>query len=410
MEVGGEFKFSGNGYFQFHADHTLELPGGIFKLSGEGQSYRFIELLAGAHLDVDDNKLELRSGKIVYNYGTSLMAGTNGEVIFSGTRHIGENAIGLEAQAVDRLTITNAEFQDLEIGVELRDFTAPSISLHGIILNSTFTDNVVGVQVYDTEKLFINSSTFTGGDNALIATAVNSLHLNGCSVLGYSNPVGAIYLEEVPEFDVANTAISNNLIGVYAPANTSLGTTNRVNMILRRGTTVANNSQYGIYLEKGGTDANGLDYGLIILDCAKLLDNQVGIAGTGVLLQIDAIENSGTNNPAFIRANTFRNLPNGLLFEICYVDRIDITEVTAQGNFWDHPTISSTIQSLHKLQNSSISSCATHIPNIQVDVSNFTTQLPTTCPSPPPGGGTTGGGVPTGKDCVDLPPSTGTTK
>ena len=81
------------------------------------------------------------------------------------------------------------------------------------------------------------------------------------------------------------------------------------------------------------------DYGMVTMDCAKLINNQVGIQGTDVLLNLDACFNSGQYDNcdnSSVRPNIFiNNSSANQLFQICYEDRTDIEEIQARGNYWD---------------------------------------------------------------------------
>ncbi len=70
-----------------------------------------------------------------------------------------------------------------------------------------------------------------------------------------------------------------------------------------------------------------------------LENNHVGIKGTDILLQIDALDNCGDCEPGSERhrPNTFIKPYGGLFFDICLINRsgsYDNDKVPARGNFW----------------------------------------------------------------------------
>lgn len=405
LQLDGQIDFSGNGYFHFFPSHDL-LSSSEFTLVGMGQEFRFIELENYTRLMFGATDLELRSGRIVYGIQAKIEQTPGASLRLANTRHDGADAaIGVSASGLSSLTVTSCIFNELSYGLELYDLVPSSTIVNSLISNSRFMDCETAVQVDEADQIFIQGSTFAGGTHALLLNRVRSARLSNSEITGFVNPHsgsepvwGAVYLSDVPEFVVSGGNIHNNDIGIYAPAmNLINGGLNQSNVILRAQATVSDNTEYGIFMEKGGTDANGLDYGLVLMDCANLLDNSTGIGGVDVLLQIDAIENSGTPNPQYWRSNSFRRAPNGLLFDICYRDRDDVLEVTAQGNYWFDADIESNIFSQHRLQNAELGSgCAGHYPNILLDVSNFVIQQPSGCPVGPPLGED---GYPTDKDC-----------
>ena len=101
------------------------------------------------------------------------------------------------------------------------------------------------------------------------------------------------------------------------------------NVFLNRGTRVIGNG-IGVHMVKGGISGTEEDYGLVHVDCARFIDNGTAIQGKDVLLEIDAIENCLGCLPQESRPNQFEG---DKLFRICYEDR-DITEISAQQNYW----------------------------------------------------------------------------
>jgi hypothetical protein len=384
LQIDDEFNFSGNGYFHFFPTHELILLGDQFSLEGIAQDSRFLELEYGTTLNFGAVDLELRNGRIVYGGQTMIEQSQGASLRLANTRHDGvASAVGISAQGLTNLLVTSAQFNNLETGLELFDLDSPATSVNSLVSNCTFRNCNTGLFVSEGEQLFIQHSVFQEGTYAMLFNRVLSIRSSNNEVSEYLNPQpngpiewGAIVLSDVPEFVSSGDDIHDNDIGIFAPATNYVdGDLNQTNIILRAQSTVRNHAQYGVYLAQGGTDENGLDYGLVLMDCANLLDNAVGIAGTDVLLQIDAIENSGSSNSQYWRSNSFRRPIGGSLFNICYEDRSDITEVSAQGNYWFDPNITSTIQSQHLLQNANIGQgCVGYYPNMPVDVSNFVAQ------------------------------------
>lgn len=414
LEIQGEFNFTGNGYFQFHKEHKLSLTGGLFRLKGMGKDFRFIELLSQVQLNIAGNQLSLEDGKVVYNAYSSMRVGTNGQAILKNlwlnADEIDNGSVGLLFEGGSRLSVTSSDFAGLTIGLEVYDFSAPVVFAYGLVTGSSFSDCITGIQAGNSDILHISQCVFSPGSAgiyAMIFDLVGSIRLNHSKVIGYSDPDpsfetlpdwGAILLMDVPEFVVNGGEIGNNDVGIYSPDYVG-GVLNRANVFLRNQATVSNNG-YGILMKKGGIDLNGVDYGMVMMDCARLINNTLGVKGEDVLLRIDAIENSGTSNPVYLRSNYFQNGPGGYLFDICYQQRNDIFSVDAKGNYWGthNGNIGQNISSLHRLRNSSIpgAGCASHFPNVTLNPAFNVVNEPTSCPSLPPA---IGGGISAGEYC-----------
>ena len=131
--------------------------------------------------------------------------------------------------------------------------------------------------------------------------------------------------------------IENCAKGVFSPieSHSNLVFTNEV---------VLQNNTVGVHVQHGFRDIIGNTqqyFGMVMLDCVRMFDNQVGIFGTNILLQIDALSNSGTTNPAYVRANYFRRIagnPTGLnrLFHVCYESAYAPSVIYARGNYWEN--------------------------------------------------------------------------
>ncbi|MFT5764702.1 MAG: hypothetical protein ACI8X3_002133 [Saprospiraceae bacterium] len=114
-----------------------------------------------------------------------------------------------------------------------------------------------------------------------------------------------------------------------------------------------NNNNIGIHIEKGGTLNGGADfYGMVLMDCAELFNNTVGVLGVDITLQIDTFINAGTEDVLLIRPNKFHGIivEGGSYFDICYVDLLPYIgdKIPATGNYWGGATNSSEVfNSIH---------------------------------------------------------------
>ncbi|HMQ50230.1 MAG TPA: hypothetical protein PKA70_22375 [Saprospiraceae bacterium] len=405
LVIGGEFDFEGNGYFDFYPDHTLTLESGLFSLEGGGYGYRFIKLQAGTTLQIGGSRIQLYDGRVEYEYQSEIRVGSSGEAVFSGMELVDlsdGDATGLYLQGAALLRVVSSGFYDFNYAIEGYEVFTSNLSVDFMVSQTQFINNINSIWIDGGSTLRVEQCDLLAGAQGSFALFLRNLagaRLSGSYVSGYDAPAGmleswgAIHLADVPEFIVTGGVILNNEVGIYCPV------PHRTNVFLRGGVSVQNN-YYGIHIEAGGIGANNVDHGLVMMDCAKLLNNQVGIKGQDILLQIDAIENSGTNDPTYLRANHFQNgsaSSAAQLFQICYVQRNDITTVSAQGNYWgtDNANPTQVDYILQKAQNG----CGGSFSDISLNTGNQVANAPSGCPAfPPDGPGTPV--VPLEKECV----------
>ena len=351
LVINGDFKFNGQGYFQFDKGNILTLNSD-FKLTGSGKNKRFIKLNPNAQLNIEDTRFRLSQGLVEYASGSSIYVGEGGEIDFihltlSSSSGGGNNTIGIDAEHPKRIELLDVDILNLNTGIEVfynNDYTSSnSLPKFGLNLCS-FEGCEIGVLGLkeiggnDAITLDISSCRFDGqvdGQVGLWIDGFSNLEIRSSSFQDYIGSNKAIKAMNIPTLKLSNCRVKDNHIGIHIPESINSG--NLSNVFLLNGTEIENND-IGIFIEKGGVSDSYIDYGMVTLDCAKLINNQVGIEGTDVLLNIDACFNSGQFSDcdnSMVRPNVFINdSPSGNLFQICYEDRADIEEVLARGNYW----------------------------------------------------------------------------
>ncbi len=106
---------------------------------------------------------------------------------------------------------------------------------------------------------------------------------------------------------------------------------NGQNIFLRNQSTLFDN-YYGIYMRGDETS------GMVEMVCSNLIDNQVGIKGIDILLNIDAVLHAMSGD-GIIRPNKFINDENSpasskRFFDICYQKKNIQNAIPANGNYW----------------------------------------------------------------------------
>ncbi|MFN0174269.1 MAG: right-handed parallel beta-helix repeat-containing protein [Saprospiraceae bacterium] len=286
--------------------------------------------------------------------GTGVFA-QNGNVRMYNV-NIGGNAdIGLSVDGGHFLHVKNTDFNGCSIGMEVRNHSGIAAGFPRIE-DSRFSNCWHGFDMYGGRYLNILNSDFSecSGQAIWLQDISNYVGFTNSTVTGMGgfsdvspgSPIAdllldghsdGIRLHNVPRFRMSGGSISRCSTGIFVPA------FSRSNIILTNKAIIENN-QIGVHVQSGfrlmnsGTVSN---FGMVMMDCARLLDNYLGIAGINVLLQIDAFANSGTKNPAFVRSNHFRITTDGnfarKLFFVCYdgTQYIPAT-ISATGNFWEN--------------------------------------------------------------------------
>ena len=349
--INGESKLNGNGFFQFDEGNILTLNAD-FLLNGKGKSNRFIRLNQNATLDIGDNRIRLAHGLVEYRNGSSIRIEEDGivdlvHVSLNGLSSTAINNIGIESEHPQSMNLLDVDISNLSTGIEVaynnnstQPFLTPSFDIN-LCKFENCKVGVLGANEWDENtalELNISSSLFDGQENGQVGLWVigfPSIEIQSSTFQNFKEESKGIQAENIHALKLSNTSVRDNNIGIYIPEGGNV--LNQSNVFLFKGSEVKNNST-GILIEKGGISDSDNDFGMVTMDCAKLIDNQVGIQGTDVLLNIDACFNDGqfgTCDNSLVRPNVFINsLPTGQLFRICYEDRADIQEIQARGNYW----------------------------------------------------------------------------
>ena len=365
LEINGQFKFPGSGYFQFDDTHTLSLNSD-FHLTGNGS--RFIQLNEGAILKIGSRDLNLEDGVIKYGDGASIEIGSNANVsarwvTFSGINQ-GSGSVAINADGPSKLDFFSCNFENLFVGIY-----AANGQLNQIYRNlfCNYDNCSVGVWTTDHPKFEFQATNFQGGNqsasavkaenadfigfsggliqdynvpginsSAIELTNVIKANLSGVDLI--NNHIG-VQIDDVPEFRLWGVEIRNSeAFGIYAPQDHFGNNANQSNVFLHSGSILEENT-IGIQVDKGGQLIDGSFYGKVSMNCSKLIHNDIGIQGQDVLLEIDAFDHCDCESIIYANPNTFikNSIPQDyeLFFNICYVELpISSSQISARANYW----------------------------------------------------------------------------
>ena len=374
LTVNGDFFFSGSGYFQFEKDHELELNAGHFTLHGQGD--RFIQINEDAQLNIK-GRLELRDGEVEYEDDAMINILEESEVyarsvVFRGIGEYG-HATAIHGIDVNFMDFLFCDFENLFAAVGA--FGAANDDSFVRSFFGEFNNCYEGFWVEDVPELFLMKNDFLGNGNSTSAIKVSNadvITVSSSIITGYNSSYelfGALTLSDIPVVNIYSTNIDDNRLGaildnvetftvsggsisrsafdtnpggplftgIYVPSAQTYGQ-NVTNIVLKKGATIEN-WQRGIIVDRGGT-SNGEIYGQVTMDCAKLINNTVGIRGQDVILHIDALDHCDCDDQIqYANPNTFYAGGNpatgNVLFDICYQEFGDISAVSARGNYWE---------------------------------------------------------------------------
>jgi pimeloyl-ACP methyl ester carboxylesterase len=316
IQVMGDFDLTGNGYFWFNHGLYRDFRPEI-RYYGHSKTCRLFFFEAGSKISPSQpvrlENLEVVGENISGFHLTNNRIFTN-NVTFTG---LSADAQLLFVQGNSHFSLNKSDFAGLYAGVEARNINNATACF---VEDCSFSNCYNGVLMHTGRSLVCNRSEFSCAEAALDLTNITSVvNVNRCNI------AGSIYgakLEHVMRYTMSGGSVSNTDYGIYTPAESRTSVISLINQA------TIQNSIYGIYVENGGPAPSGggtQNFGLVRLDCARILDNTIGIAGTDVLLQMDG---GSVTRPNHFRAGADK------IFDICYEDyTVDI--IYARGNFWE---------------------------------------------------------------------------
>lgn len=372
MVINGDFTFSGSGYFQFDNGNTFTLNAD-FNLTGQNTNHRFIHLNSGATLNVNSHAINLERGTVTYNSGSKIYV-NDGASISTNRNKFKNNSSSSNLTDATAIYLKNPErayffftyFENLSTAVEMEG--SPDTEFLKFFY-CFFNNNITGFFGGETPALNFQSCTFDALDEGGIAAAIYNIpdvNLSGVTIKNYNSP-GAIglWLYEVEDAYVSGSRFYDNTrsvslffvpsyhmnggvieftteffnpngsVGIHAPYEAQ----NNSNVKLTNNAQIKE-QEVGIKIDKGGIfDGTNSVYGKVTMDCAKLINNETGIQGTDVTLDIDAFVHCNCTDLSQAKPNSFiKSAWHGGIddhFEICYQDiTVPGNQISAQANYW----------------------------------------------------------------------------
>lgn len=348
LVIEGEFEWQGSGFMHILPNMNMELVADAdFKLDGYGKGIRFLKI-AGTTLRIPKNQCRLLNGKVEYVGNGSIALETEASARFYKTVFEGnENATAVSAIKSRYVFANQCDFLDFKTAI------------HGELISETFLGSEV--QVFDC--LFQNCRTSIFGEE------FSNVRVNNSSIVQTDilNTAVGIHLTNVDNSYLTNSSILNTHRGVQlwgasdfvmhggiidggsliqgrvginvndsyheGQANTTVDLT---------GQATISHHYFGIFIlpDSEMTSSNFIPP-LVTLDCARIIDNAIGIRGQDFLLNMDAASETASNHLA---VNTSFGSYSKLI-EICY-HNLNVIEIAATNNYWEGNNINRKIYNL----------------------------------------------------------------
>ncbi len=331
LQIEGDIIFSGNGFFDFYGGHQISITSNTFELTGHAPNYRLFRV-NDTILNLTQNHLKFNDFKIELVDAGSVHAGNNKNVMmdainFSGIDH---TSTGLFVDGHRRIHVQDCRFEDLYDGLAIHSNNGVFPGHHTIIDRTDFISNSTGVIINEMDQAYVRHCNFEGNEESVLIGDLNQMYFLNSDFSTNTKGIVVWGDEQAQRIVVDNSIFFQNDYGLFSEGE------GKFNLILRNGTTLEENT-VGVQMLGGGLDPNALDYGILIMDCAKLINNDTAVIGTDIVLMIDAYTNSHTDDPDFVRRNHFEcDTSTQKLFDICYElrDYDDMIPIPARGNYW----------------------------------------------------------------------------
>ncbi|MEL6865660.1 MAG: T9SS type A sorting domain-containing protein, partial [Bacteroidota bacterium] len=322
LAIQDKFDFPGYGYFQFDNTHELYLENDFY-LYGRGKSHRFIRLNDNAELNFGSKLAWLENGRVEYGQYTKMVSEAGGTVKLYSVELLGNgDATGIYSNGGSRVQLQDTDLISFFRGVGMEN-SSSSVNLIGI--NSYFFNCFNGVDMANCRRADLVDCTFEAGDQGsygMFLENVEEVNVRQTNMSGYDGPGAGLFEAAILSYNVNLLTVEggtfeHNNCGIYCPLD---GT---VNVHLHSQATLREN-RVGVLIDNSGW---------VKMDCARLIDNQeAGIGGNDIQLEIDACINSGDPTCGNIRSNHFE-VSSGYHIDVCYLQSAP-SNVLARGNYW----------------------------------------------------------------------------
>jgi hypothetical protein len=327
IEVGPNavFNTTGTGTIKVDANNEGKIvinSGGSIDLLGSSQTVEKLSIFSNGKLTIDANN----------NYVTFTLCKIN---TYSNSRFIINNPsfaefmlVNMEGHGTAPYTTNGIEvngghfsgqmnFTNYANAVVIKNVSSPGYSG---ISHGTFTNCSRGLYVENVNNAFFDDCVFSSSTNAVYAK-------NGKLTLAnnnISNCSKAIQIENVPDCFVSGGSYTNNQIAIDA-INSAL--------FINGGAQIEDNIT-GINIIGSHSKYSMVTVGQD--DCGWIRNNETGILGTDVILNIDAYINKASQLDGIIKHNRFDG--NSQIFKITYSFPAPVARINAKGNYWGNTT------------------------------------------------------------------------
>ncbi|MBP7400374.1 MAG: hypothetical protein KA954_12355, partial [Chitinophagales bacterium] len=330
-----DFTFTGTGYLAYYEDGIFDLgTDSRFYLKGSGTTDMKCWLQTDADLYISTRDVWLEDCKIVYN-NNSLMrnayANFYAENVLFNTG--GSTAInGISAYDTESFYITQGTFDGFATPVKLENISVCPEDVNVEIRQTTiknYTQN--GIQAEDVHRMYLYANSIEGNANATTGLWLENViecRVEAGNIKNHTYQPG-VFLYNTRYFILDGATIKSNYRGIESY---------RSNIYLRNQATIKLNTTEGIFALSAISDLVDPDIlcKIVVGDigCGWIIQNETGILGEDILLDIDAITHA-INEGDTAQPNRFDG--NTRAIEVCY-EYFNNTYISdtlmARGNYW----------------------------------------------------------------------------
>lgn len=350
LEVNGNFTFQGRGHFDFHNDYGLRLgdQADAFRINAPLINRRSIRLSGNTRLHIPEGKgIDLNFGGVEYALDNHLVLDRGAWAETNGSWFVGldKNATGISGENPGRLIIRNSFFVGVDAPIDITGADNFGTNLTQI-KNTRFEDYNIGSHIAGRSVVLFDQCTLLGAgseaeygifseDNSIFVLRESDIsgHTFGNVVVPNASVTYGLRAGLKVEYGslvwMDGGEISGCDLGIANYDQNDLGMA--VNVLMNHFATIRDCGM-GIFMEGNETK------GLVMMDCARLINNNQGIFGDDIRLLIDpqviAKQNGTPVNPnVFIVRETGSNVNK--YFNICYKQFPNPGQpIPAKMNYW----------------------------------------------------------------------------
>lgn len=337
-ESAVDLTFTGDGHIEYYEDGIVDIgSGGKFILAGTGTTDIKLKVKDNADLYIPSHNIDFQDCSIWYSAGAQFRVAFSNVLIdnvFFDDITAGDAGIAVFAHNTNDFLASYSEFSGFSEALKFEEIDVCPGDVNVVVTTSQIYGHTdVGIEAYDVDRMRLDQCHIEGSEGnvaGLFLQQVTECTVVGCNIEDYDGEgdnYAGIYADKVNYLIIDGGAVQDCDEDGIEAYNT--------NIILRNQAQIKNNGN-GILATShawSSTSYPAIENRIVAGDigCAWIIDNETGIAGNDITLEIDQYLHSVDGFD--IHPNRFDNNANKI-FDICY-DHYSISDdILAEGNYW----------------------------------------------------------------------------